>query len=440
MTLRDVEVQTLGQLRLRFTRDDDPELAKRRARLRQIFNGISDHAAATVLYSRLIALLPRDELSREFHERLHTATRQELLDILARKVRTPPAAKTPPKPQPPPPKEPDLKGRKLAESMPVHPNAWNDIAILDLVREDLPDAYIITDSTYNEVFDDEVPLVGDIKLKYKFIPMVDDIDGKPHVLYYTVYNVKANRVEYAVGPALLPKFRELLPGSFGLAGIASWYFHFGGHQREYQRQLGRAAHYAHRGEWLRTGDSLGKVYSKAAKDPRYWIDMILATLGAYAMSGAKPTGGGPPSGSAGAGSAALKRLQETSTNLIDAQVQRSTTVLTEPHVFRHSIASEFPAVNFARIEAEASMRLSEGINATYGRGVYAWPSQTPRGGIYIDIQVPAGVAVETIVHPTHGTFYRIIGASGDTVPVRIVNTNLSTDEILMGRELLKGRD
>ena len=98
-------VETLRkELAMRFTSPDDPGLLERRARLRALFAGVPPSHAKT-LFDRLSATPANDDLSKEFHYRLASATRQELLNILARipapAKATPPAA-PPPKPAPAP--------------------------------------------------------------------------------------------------------------------------------------------------------------------------------------------------------------------------------------------------------------------------------------------------------------------------------------------------
>jgi hypothetical protein len=97
----DKVVQTLRkELAMPFTNPDDPGLAQRRARLRTLFAGVPPSYAKT-LADRLGPKPTGDDLSKEFHYRLATATRQELLGILA-KIPAPAAAPPPPAPAPTP--------------------------------------------------------------------------------------------------------------------------------------------------------------------------------------------------------------------------------------------------------------------------------------------------------------------------------------------------
>jgi hypothetical protein len=87
-----------------FSSPDDPGLAERRARLRTLFSGVPP-AYAKTLFDRLGPKPTGDDLSKEFHYRLASATRKELLGILAAKIAAAPsstssAPATPAKPDP----------------------------------------------------------------------------------------------------------------------------------------------------------------------------------------------------------------------------------------------------------------------------------------------------------------------------------------------------
>ena len=88
------------ELTMRFTDPDDPGLYERRVRLRTLFRGVPP-AYAKTLFDRLGAKPTGDDLSKEFHYRLSTPTRQELLGILA--AIPPPAPPAAPAPKPAPP-------------------------------------------------------------------------------------------------------------------------------------------------------------------------------------------------------------------------------------------------------------------------------------------------------------------------------------------------
>ncbi len=88
-----------------FTNPDDPGLLERRARLRTLFSNVPQSYAKT-LFDRLGLKATRDDLSKQFHYRLSTPTRKELLGILAAKIAEPapaPRASDPaPEPKPAP--------------------------------------------------------------------------------------------------------------------------------------------------------------------------------------------------------------------------------------------------------------------------------------------------------------------------------------------------
>lgn len=142
-----------------------------------------------------------------------------------------------------------------------------------------------------------------------------------------------------------------------------------------------------------------------------------------------------------ASGAALERLLKTMVNLQGKDVVRTARLLSGPEVFRHTLTAEIPGVSYARIEKEAALRLSKGAKAHYGEGVYAWPKGATGVGKFIDIEVPKGAAVEhLVVRQANGAtqaWFRLVPAAGDTLPVKIVGTNLSKEEIELGRALLK---
>ena len=97
-------VETLRkELAIPFSSPDDPGLLERRARLRTLFSNVPS-AYAKALLDRLGVRPTGDGLSKEFHYRLASATRKELLGILAAKTpaasSSTPSTTTPPKPDP----------------------------------------------------------------------------------------------------------------------------------------------------------------------------------------------------------------------------------------------------------------------------------------------------------------------------------------------------
>jgi hypothetical protein len=86
------------ELAMPFSDPDDPGLLARRNRLRTLFSNVPPSHAKT-LFDRLGVKPTADELSKQFHYRLATATRQELLAILA-KIPAPAASAPAAKPDP----------------------------------------------------------------------------------------------------------------------------------------------------------------------------------------------------------------------------------------------------------------------------------------------------------------------------------------------------
>lgn len=135
--------------------------------------------------------------------------------------------------------------------------------------------------------------------------------------------------------------------------------------------------------------------------------------------------------------AALVRLRHTADNLLDKSIVRTSSVLNRPTVFRHVVTGDVPVVSVLQIKRAGSMRYSDGAKAHYGEGVYAWgPGRVGNNQYYIDIEIPAGVAVERIVVKGREPMYRFVTASGNNVPVRVVGTNITKEEFEQWSKLL----
>jgi len=133
---------------------------------------------------------------------------------------------------------------------------------------------------------------------------------------------------------------------------------------------------------------------------------------------------------------AMIRLAKSAIDLQGKNPIRTAELLTAPRRFRHTLTSELPGVSYARIEMEGSLRLSTGAAAHYGEGVYAWHAGATGVGTYIDIEVAAGAAVETLKVGAQ-SWVRIVPAQGAVLSVRIVATNLAKEAIEMGRMLVR---
>ncbi len=133
---------------------------------------------------------------------------------------------------------------------------------------------------------------------------------------------------------------------------------------------------------------------------------------------------------------AAERLSSTARDLQGKSPARAVEVLSSPKTYRHTITADVPPVSYARIEMEGSLRLSTGASAHYGEGVYAWEPGKTGVGTYIDIEVPAGTGVETLDFG-NSRWVRMVPPSGNTLPVKIVGTNMPQPQIDWGRSLLK---
>lgn len=130
------------------------------------------------------------------------------------------------------------------------------------------------------------------------------------------------------------------------------------------------------------------------------------------------------------------RLRNTAVDLLGKNPIRTAEVLTKPRTYRHTLTGGIPGVNYARIEMEGSMRLSTGVDAHYGEGVYAWHAGQSGVGTYIDVEVPAGMGVETLKVGGQ-SWVRIVPPGGDVLPVKIVGTNVPAQQIDFGRKMVK---
>ena len=131
----------------------------------------------------------------------------------------------------------------------------------------------------------------------------------------------------------------------------------------------------------------------------------------------------------------LTRLAETAQNLRNQVVTRSSEVLRSPKIFRHSITGSIKPAIYANIERDGGLLLSKpGMNAQYGIGAYAWLQGATETATYVDVEVAAGTGVETLT-ANGQTFVRMIPPEGNLVRIRIVGTNLTKEQIEMGRRL-----
>lgn len=127
---------------------------------------------------------------------------------------------------------------------------------------------------------------------------------------------------------------------------------------------------------------------------------------------------------------ALTRLYKTQVNLQNNNVVRKAYVLSEPRTFRHTLSGGGtpPGLTYNYIKNRGNLRFSNGVRAHYGEGVYTWAAGKSVKN-YIDIEVPAGVAVEELKVEGVGEWYRLVSAEGTSVPVKVIGTDIAEDEI-----------
>jgi hypothetical protein len=300
---------------------------------------------------------------------------------------------------------------------PKAPDAWNrGIVQFAVASNTLP-----TRGVYTPPHDYFIHLDFQLLGRNQSFLIVPHVMGlpNPQVMYYIVYDLRTKTNLFAVGPDDLDCFAEHAERYLFVALASS-------PDTEYAVEASRMQDHLMRMEWGDAFRAWGRSWKAAATDPAWWVFSFgIPTLGALMSAG----------GSQGA--RAMKRLQETQINQLDQEITRTARILKQPETFRHSLTRSPKAPSYARIEQGGVIDLSEGEAAHYGEGVYTWAQDAQGVGKYIDIEVPAGVAVETIQVPAKGqTFYRLVPATGDTLPIRIVGTNLSQEEIAFGRRMI----
>lgn len=294
---------------------------------------------------------------------------------------------------------------------PIDPGAWDDIGLEPVVLELLPQSDFTIPGKYIEK---KISLgVGDVV--YRFYPQLRRRNGVPHIVFYVAYNKNRGRSEYVIGPKKLDDFLRTAR-MFAIA--AGNFFGFTNHVSQYEVHSAQVGYLAARGNLRGAFKALGKAWVSALQDPNWWAMAVMSTAAAL------PTTPSP----------ALARLARTQKNLLGQNAARTSSTLAKPTTFRHTLTADVPPASYAQIEKAGQLRLSSGGKAHYGEGVYAWEQGAKQVGKYVDIEVPAGTAAEKIVVGGQ-TWYRLVPASGDTLPVKIVGTNLSTEEIAIGRKL-----
>jgi hypothetical protein len=276
----------------------------------------------------------------------------------------------------------------------------------------------------------EATLFG-VSIPYKLHPNVVDEQGEPRCVFYVAYNTRAGRNEFVVGPSLV----DLFASNVGLyATAAGNFFGLTGYATDYQVSHATMVDRTMNGDLTGTVACFGDSWAQALQDPGWWAQSMTA----FAAAGTpRPF---PASTAARVGNPssfpAVARALRTQQNLQGLKITRSVQLLEQPTVFRHTITYDPAPVSFARIEMDGHLRFASAGSAHYGEGVYAWrANSTGIGRRWIDIEVPAGTAAELIQTPS-GSWYRLLGADGQTLPVRIVRHNFTPSELALGRAVL----
>ncbi len=304
-----------------------------------------------------------------------------------------------------------------------------------------------------------------VGVTYRLFPNCRNHRSNPTVVYYAAYNVNARRVDYAVGPRFVQRFDSR---STLFVAAAGNFFGFTGHVSDYEVTSAMVGYFVMRGEFGRAFRALGQSWLQALQSPDWWAVAAPASAAALPRTPRpaaprNPSGTNRSSGSGGSGGSggqhrppnsppppaagntppltpALARLHRTRANRLNAHVERTSYVLDRPQTFRHTVTGDIPEVSVLRIQQSGQMRLSRGANAHYGEGVYAWSAGQTNVGRYIDIQVPAGTAVERlVVHGSRGqqVFYRLVPGQGSTLPVRVQGTSFTSAQLDRFRPLIE---
>jgi hypothetical protein len=270
-----------------------------------------------------------------------------------------------------------------------------------------------------------------VTIPYRLYPNCIEEGGNARCVFYVAYNTRASRNEFVVGPARVDKFDA---DSAWYASAAGNFFGLTGFYTDYQLSSAVTVEHLLNGDLIDAAMSFGDSWAEALQDPSWWVQVAGATAAA--------TTGRPMAASTAArvrtptSFPAVARALRTQANLQGLNITRSVQLIEQPTVFRHTITGDVPAVNLARIQQEGSLRLSAGIRAHYGEGVYAWRANaTGIGRRWIDIEVAPGTAAELIQTPA-GTWYRLVPPDGDTLVVRVVGHNFTPEEVTLGRRVL----
>lgn len=111
---------------------------------------------------------------------------------------------------------------------------------------------------------------------YRLVPQLRRREGKRvTVVYYVAYRDDSERNEYIIGPDSLKEFLTNLEGYVRAANVGYAWLPPGYQPTEYQ---------AAGAEFVREGsvEALGRSWGAAARDPHWWLEALMGTLGAAA--------------------------------------------------------------------------------------------------------------------------------------------------------------
>jgi hypothetical protein len=320
----------------------------------------------------------------------------------------------------------DGSSRLYGMRFPASADAWDGgIVVYPYAESDLPRNGYVPFAKYH--LWTEFMMKGTVQI-FRFVPYFVGNRARPRVLYYTAFSDLHQITLYAISPDRIDKFANAA-ASF----MTAYWMTFP--KTDYEAEAGNMQYHAMRGEWGSAARALGRSWAAAAKDPAWWmLEALPAAVGIIAAGAAAAAARGAAAASA---EPALARLVQTQENVGVSGFERGLAEqLSSPKVFRHTLTADIKPSSFAQIEKGGVLNLSTGDNAKFGIGVYAWDRMAQGVGTYIDIEVSAGVAVETIAPKGETAFFRIVPATGNKLPVKIVGTNLTQEQIAFGRRMI----
>jgi Domain of unknown function (DUF4157) len=146
---------------------------------------------------------------------------------------------------------------------PVDAQAWQDVELYPIVEDQLPtDIFSLSSGTISSGI-------------YRIHPLVRNHDD-PHVVYYAAYNTRAQRTEYAIGPAYLDFFLQHTTLYMIAAGN---FFGILGHPSPHEVSTGKVISRGIRGDILGAVRALGQSWLQALQNPNWLVQALGATAG-----------------------------------------------------------------------------------------------------------------------------------------------------------------